>query len=86
MWAQKVQPGFTIVELLIVIVVIAILATVTIIGYNGVSQQARASAVQSDLAQAVRKIELAKVESGIGMYPASLPSGRKLKRRFELRL
>lgn len=75
MWARKTQPGFTIVELLIVIVVIAILATVTIIGYNGVSQQARASAVQSDLAQAVRKIELAKVEGGLGLYPTDLPGG-----------
>ena len=38
-WAQK-QTGFTIVELLIVIVVIGILAAITIVAYNGVQQRA----------------------------------------------
>ena len=32
----KTKPGFTIVELLIVIVVIAILAAITIVAYNGI--------------------------------------------------
>ena len=41
------QPGFTIVELLIVIVVIAILAAITIVAYNGVQQRARNSAIMS---------------------------------------
>ncbi len=41
-WAQK-QTGFTIVELLIVIVVIAILAAITIVSYNGITAQARYS-------------------------------------------
>ena len=41
MWARQKQSGFTIVELLIVIVVIGILAAITIVAYNGV--QARAN-------------------------------------------
>jgi prepilin-type N-terminal cleavage/methylation domain-containing protein len=69
------QTGFTIVELLIVVVVIAILAAITIVAYNGIQQRARASAVQSDIAQAVRKIEIAKTEGGLDTYPADLPSG-----------
>lgn len=41
-WAPfKKQSGFTIVELLIVIVVIAILAAVTIVAYNGIQNQAK---------------------------------------------
>lgn len=45
-WAPK-QKGFTIVELLIVIVVIAILAAITIVAYNGISQRAKNSAIVS---------------------------------------
>lgn len=40
-WWVKRQNGFTIVELLIVIVVIGILAAITIIAYNGIQQRAR---------------------------------------------
>lgn len=40
-WAK--QTGFTIVELLIVIVVIAILAAISVVAYNGIQQRARNS-------------------------------------------
>lgn len=50
MGTQK-QKGFTIVELLIVVVVIAILAAITIVAYNGIQNRAKESAVSSDLAQ-----------------------------------
>lgn len=44
MEANKVtRRGFTIVELLIVVVVIAILATITIVSYNGITNQAKTS-------------------------------------------
>ncbi|MDB5186636.1 MAG: putative Fimbral protein [Candidatus Saccharibacteria bacterium] len=38
---KKTNSGFTIVELLLVIVVIGILASITMVGYNGVQQRAR---------------------------------------------
>ena len=41
MISQTKQKGFTIVELLIVIVVIGILAAISIVAYNGVTQKAR---------------------------------------------
>ncbi|HEV7952209.1 MAG TPA: LamG-like jellyroll fold domain-containing protein [Candidatus Saccharimonadales bacterium] len=40
---NRKQPGFTIVELLIVIVVIGILAAITIVAYNGIQERARIS-------------------------------------------
>lgn len=61
--------GFTIVELLIVIVIIAILAAITIVAYNGIQARARASAASSALTQAKRKLELYKVDNTI--YPTS---------------
>jgi prepilin-type N-terminal cleavage/methylation domain-containing protein len=44
---RRQQPGFTIVELLIVIVIIGILAAITIVAYNGIQDRARTSALVS---------------------------------------
>jgi prepilin-type N-terminal cleavage/methylation domain-containing protein len=65
-WAQK-QKGFTIVELLVVIVVIAILASISVVAYNGIQQRARDSARDS----AVRSLKLALevYKSDFGKYP-----------------
>ena len=41
--------GFTIVELLIVIVVIGILAAIVIVAFNGIQSRARAASVRSDI-------------------------------------
>lgn len=48
--------GFTIVELLIVVVVIAILAAITIVSYNGITTRATLSALQADLSQNAKTI------------------------------
>lgn len=62
--------GFTIVELLIVVVVIAILAAITIVAYNGVTNNARKSAMKNTLQQVAKKVETYKVDNST--YPASL--------------
>ena len=54
--------GFTIVELLIVIVVIAILAAVSVVAYRGMSNRASDTAVKSDLAQMYKSYKLNTVE------------------------
>jgi prepilin-type N-terminal cleavage/methylation domain-containing protein len=64
------QTGFTIVELLIVVVVIAILAAITIVSYNGITTQANRSAAQSEVSSAGKAIESYKTVNGV--YPATL--------------
>ena len=63
--------GFTIVELLIVIVVIAILAAITIVAYNGIQNRAKQSAAQSAVSQASKKVMTWAVQNNDD-YPASL--------------
>jgi general secretion pathway protein G len=65
---HKNQGGFTIVELLIVIVVIAILAAITVVAYNGIQNRANDTTIQSDLQNIAKKLELYKVDNGV--YPA----------------
>jgi len=68
-WAKEKYIGFTIVELLIVIVVIAILAAITIVAYTGVQDRAKESNVQSDLSAFMKKIEIARTNAADGLYP-----------------
>lgn len=57
LWAQK-QKGFTIVELLIVIVVIAILAAISIVAYNGIQERARDSQRVQDVKTIAKALEI----------------------------
>lgn len=61
--------GFTIVELLIVIVIIAILAAITIVAYNGITNRAKTSKAQSTASNVVKKLEAYNAE--VGSYPAT---------------
>lgn len=62
-YKQK-QTGFTIVELLIVIVVIGILAAITIVAYNGVQGRARDSSRQSGMNTIEKALGLYFVDNG----------------------
>jgi len=61
--------GFTIVELLIVVVVIGILAAITIISYNGISRQATGAVMKSELGDASKQVAIDHVKNGA--YPTS---------------
>jgi len=67
MWAKNKHSGFTIVELLIVIVVIAILAAITIIAYNSIQIRARDNIRNSASTNIRKALELYKADKGT--YP-----------------
>lgn len=61
---NKRSQGFTIVELLIVIVVIGILAAITIIAFNGVQQRSKNTQTINAIASYVKLLSLYKVDEG----------------------
>jgi len=70
-WAKQTR-GFTIVELLIVIVVIGILAAITIVAFNGVQDKAKRASLQADVTNAAKSLEQYRLIGGATQtYPAN---------------
>lgn len=68
MISQNKAKGFTLVELLIVIVVIAILAAISIVAYNGVTQKARDDERATNARNVINAIASYHAENG--QYPS----------------
>lgn len=64
MWATRKSSGFTIVELLIVIVVIGILAAIVVVAFNGVQERAQATKRNADMGQYHKAIIQARISTG----------------------
>jgi|TARA_B100001250_G_scaffold386898_1_gene383819 prepilin-type N-terminal cleavage/methylation domain-containing protein len=64
MWATRKHSGFTIVELLIVVVVIGILAAIVIVAYNGITTQAKNTKTISAVNTWVKALRLYEVDKG----------------------
>ena len=76
---SKDHDGFTIVELLIVIVIIGILAAITIVAYNGIQDRARNASIQSDLTNFAKKLEAARIGTNDGLYPTALTAAMDIR-------
>lgn len=61
--------GFTIVELLVVIVVVAILATISIVSYTSIQDRARIAVIQSNISTAAKHLEIWNLDNG--HYPVT---------------
>lgn len=66
---NRARLGFTIVELIVVVVVIGILVSITVISYSVVTENAHSKAVATD-AQTVGS-QLTKIKSDTGAYPST---------------
>lgn len=68
---KKTTSGFTIVELLIVIVVVAVLAAISVVAYNGIQQRARDTKRQQDVAQIAKLLQIYASNTSSPMWDGS---------------
>lgn len=78
MFANK--KGFTLIELMIVIVVIAILAAISIVAYNGIQTRAYDAQMRSDLSGAAKSLYIYYITDDA--YPNSSATGAKVEAKF----
>lgn len=63
------QKGFTLVEVLIVISILAVLTVIVIVAYNGVQDRANETSVKADINNIAKQVEYYKTSSG--RYPST---------------
>lgn len=68
------ESGFTIVELLVVIVVIGILASITVVSYTGVTQRATKSANQTNASTVISAASAVFAETGAFPVTSATPA------------
>ena len=69
-----INRGFTIVELLVVIVVIGVLASIVTVSYSGVQNNARVAVINNELKQWYKLFEAYKAANGSYPLPVAPPS------------
>lgn len=72
-YMNKNTTGFTIIELLITIVVIAILAAISVIAYNNIQQRAKNAAIIYAVGQTIKSIQAYVAQEG--QYPFTVDYG-----------
>lgn len=64
--------AFTVIELLVVIIVIAILVTLSIVGYSNISFKATISSIQSDLANSKKQLLAFQAQISTNSFPTAI--------------
>lgn len=72
---NKKAYGFTLTELLIVIIVIGILATIAVVSYQGITARANDAVVASDLRSNLQRIHLFSIHNGRQYYLSTKGGG-----------
>ena len=70
---HKSRVGFTIVELLVVIVILAILATITVVAFKGVQDKANNASVDSAMDTYAKALQLYRTNNGRYPLPQDIP-------------
>lgn len=63
------QNGFTLIEILIVVIIIGILSSVVVLNLQGTTDQAKLSAIKSDVRTLEQALEIYKLQNGF--YPST---------------
>lgn len=61
--------AFTVVELLVVIIIIGVLAAITIVSYNNITQNANTNSIKTDLTNFSKSLEVSRTSSSTDVYP-----------------
>lgn len=70
--SAQLSRGFTIIELLVVIVIIGILATIGVVSYGGIRSKAIITSLQSDLINSSDQLVIDQARNSAGTFPTSL--------------
>lgn len=82
---RSAQAGFTLIEIGLVVALIAILLTISYVGYNGLVNRAVTSAATNDLDSVKKNMEISFAKNG-GKYPNFIPDDVKPSDGITLRL
>jgi prepilin-type N-terminal cleavage/methylation domain-containing protein len=66
------EAGFTLIELMIVIVILGVLAGIVIFAVGGITDNGNLAACKSDLKTVTVAVEAYQAKHGVGSYPANL--------------
>lgn len=72
-WAHAQKIGFTVVELIIVVTIIAILVAISVVAYNGIQARAADKAIKADLERVSGEMQRLQIKNN-GVYPTTLPT------------